>query len=144
MRPLWLIILLLHVSSAAADSAYTWIEEGGVRHFSDHPPNAQQTEMRILRPAPSPGASQARMDKEAQRAAAEQRRFEAILRRDAAREEQARRQRCVGLKEQLGLLEQRTKLRTTDTDGAQQVLDESARQTLIRDTQARLRVSCAY
>ena len=144
MRPILFIALILSVSSTVANDAYTWIDKRGVRHFSDRPPDLQQTGSYALRSAPSPGPNQARMDNQAQRAAAEQRRFEEALRRDAEKEEQARKQRCLGLTEQLSLLERRAKLRTTDTDGKHQMLDETERQALIRDTRLRLQISCAY
>ncbi|MFG0604234.1 DUF4124 domain-containing protein [Vibrio mimicus] len=36
-RPLWLLISLLWVPQLAAQNVYTWVDDNGVRHFSDSP-----------------------------------------------------------------------------------------------------------
>lgn len=135
MRALILVTCLLGGASAQAGNIYSWTDERGVRQFSDRPvPGADAHK---VRPAPSPGPSLTRPQNAAQRAAADQRRFEELLRRDALVQERARRQRCKTLEEQLKLLEQQPRLRI----GARP-LDEAERQELIGATRERWRLSC--
>lgn len=143
MRPLLLATLLLHASPALPTAVHGWIDTEGVQHFSDRPADRQASRPHVLRPAPSPGPSQTRSETPAQRAAAEQRRFDETLRRDAVREEQARRLRCQRLETQRELLEQQPRLRTTDAAGNPRTLAEAERQALLDDTRNQLRVSCA-
>ena len=142
MRPLLFTVLLLHASPALPTAIHVWTDSNGVQHFSDRPADRQASHPQALRPAPSPGPSQARSETPAQRAAAEQRRFDETLRRDAVREEQARRLRCQRLETQRELLEQRPRLRTTDAAGTHRTLAEAERQALLDDTRNQLRVSC--
>lgn len=142
MRRLLFAALVLNIAPAIGGDIHSWTDERGVRHFSDRPTDFNRTHSYALPTAPSPGPRQDRADNPAQRAAADQRRFEATLRQDAAREKQARLQRCQKLKEHLSLLEQHTRLRTSDSAGKPRPLSEPERQLLISDTQERLRVTC--
>lgn len=142
MHRLLSTLLLLNASSALAAAVHSWTDEHGIRHFSDRPSALYSTQAQPLPSAPSPGPSQQRRDNTAQRAAAEQRHFNDVLRRDAFREEQARQQRCRTLEEQLAMLRDRPRLRLADAAGSPRPLDEAEREVLIRDTRERLRISC--
>jgi hypothetical protein len=144
MRLLLFATLLLQVSPVLAADIHGWIDAKGVQHFSDRPAHSQASRPLALRAAPSPGPSQARTETPAQRAAAEQRRFDQALRRDAVQEAEARRLRCQEWKTQLNLLEQRPRLRTTDAMGSPRALTGAERQALLDETRNRLRVSCAW
>lgn len=142
MHPLILLtVLSLAAAPAQAAHVHSWTDAQGARHYSDRPPPGLDSRPQALRPAPSPGPSQARPVSRAQRAAAEQRRFDEVLRQDAAREEQARRQRCRQLAERIDLLENRARL-SGMTGGERYPLSDAERGRLLEETRARWRISC--
>jgi len=143
MRSLVLLAaLLLNTPQAPAAPIHRWVDERGVPHYSDRPAPGADSQALAARPAPSPGPSQATTPRPTRRAAAEQRRFEALLRRDARREAHARQQRCQQLAEHLELLQTGRRL-NTETGGERRPLSEAERRTLIESSRERWRVSCA-
>lgn len=138
-----LLFALLSMPAAHANAVHSWTDAQGLTHYSDRPPPGYDSQRHWLRPAPSPGPSLARPLNRAERAAAEQRRFEAILRRDAIREEKARQQRCHQLDLQLELLNNQPRL-VQLTNGARHPLSEADRQRLISETRERWRISCRH
>src|SRR5690606_40342174 len=98
MRSLVLLAaLLLNTPQAPAAPIHRWVDERGVPHYRDRPAPGADSQALAARPAPSPGPSQATTRRPTRRAAAEPRRCEALVRRDARREAHASHPRCQQL-----------------------------------------------
>lgn len=119
---------------AWADAVYTWVDEDGVRHFSQQPPENQDYELKNVdvrlpttpAPAPTAGTTPSSLDQQVddflvERDAAQQKR------RLSQAEKAAMEQNCQISQQNLIAVESRTRVMVPEADGSMRQLTDDER-----------------
>ena len=142
-----LLLTLALVSAPLAQAeVYRWVDENGVVHFSQRPPQQgdyQEQKLRVAPPA-DPEAARARVDKLIERqknaeAARRQHRKEAA---EAAKKREIQQQNCNKARQHLDGLLARPRVLMRNPDGTMTRLTEEERQTRIAETRKRIEEFC--
>ena len=130
-----LLACLLLAPTAWGEAVYTWIDEDGVRHFAQQPPEDQEYELKNvdvrLPTTPAPAARTASGDQNS----LDQRVDEYLVERDAAQqrrrlsqaEQAAMQQNCQIAQQNLITVESRTRVMVPGADGDMRQLTDDER-----------------
>ncbi len=133
-------LLLLFWSLLATAQVYTWIDSGGVRHFSQSPP-PQGVPYKVL--LINSDTKTAGSTASPSRDLAPSRQARQAGKNVAVSDTQANRSRyCDGLRKNLNLLESKQALNTLNTKGKPIAIDSTQRTKQIKATQAQLAAYC--
>ncbi len=133
-------LLLAMSATAMASQVYTWVDEKGVTHFSEQPPNGRpaasfSTSSPVSR-MPPPAKLPAQEEK-----APEQEAIDKKVKREIAVKEAERKKYCETVRTRLAYLENNPRLRA-EIDGEMRRLTEEERQARIAEAQKAIKESC--
>ncbi|WP_232420198.1 DUF4124 domain-containing protein [Nitrosococcus watsonii] len=141
-------IAMLFMSLAvpiAADSAYKWVDEKGVTHYSQRPPPDRETKKMASPPAPDklkmPAES---LNMRLERLEQEQAARERAAKQQAQEEKQqaARKHNCEAARKNLTLYKGNPRLRIGDSSGNYTRLNEKERHAHITEAKQQIEENC--
>ena len=133
MTPRYLIAALLVAALPAAADMYKWVDEKGVTHFSQTPPDAKDAQTLDVRTAPASSPSAA--------AAAEAKKDEAKPEMTEERKKR-RAEVCKAAKDALAKLESPDPVVRYGAKGEQIMIDDDERPGLIEEAKKNISLTC--
>jgi hypothetical protein len=140
--PLWICLI-----GTAAAQIYKWVDERGVTHYGEHPPQGQTARPVDTTPSTGPGTSRAKpqssQDWQDRNIEFQKRR---IQRERQAESDQkaakAKQQRCILAKDELRQMESAGRLYDLNEKGERVYLDDTARRAAIENARQFVASNC--
>jgi len=139
------LFLALALASQACVATYQWVDENGVTVYSQLPPPSQN-EVRKVAPPPPPANPQAVQELQEMRQRLEDlredRTLEASRKQEESQKQQIRAENCRNAKENIRLLQQKSRQLIKDSDGVYKRYTEEQKAAKIREHQEVMQRNC--
>jgi hypothetical protein len=146
-RPWHLLALfLLFVAQSAGAGVYKWVDEKGVTHYSEAPPQGRKSEAIRIDPPPPPGATPPGKSLREQESEFLERQLRRQQQEEAdkrAREDKAANEaRCAAARERLERLQAARRVFRRDAQGEPVIMSDEERQAAIEETAGQIEATC--